>query len=279
MTDAHQPVPEAQQPVEQAHAPVAPAPESASRPPLPWERPAPEPQHAQAEAPQAEPEPEVAATPPSTEPSTPAYDPEEVERLKQQAAQFEELQRAVAEEQARLAREQEAQRREEEFKQRAKEIWDISQRYDTREEQEDYYLRQMAALRAEQEQSLQQQIESERQKLLDERMAQAIAGFPDYLKNEYGLDDAEVEDLRTLTDPQQMTAVAQGYKRMREKYGHLEQIAAQAYANTQAQKAQAAVNPGNLSGAPASSEEIGPVRAGTRESRELLARALGLSPN
>ena len=269
MTDVTQPVPGATPPVEQAHAPVAPSDAPASRPPLPWEQPAPEPQPAQAVAPQAEPETPEAAAPPS-EPSAPQYDPEEVERLRTQAAQFEEIQRRVQEEQARLEQEQAAQRRNEEFTQRANDIWDMAQRYDTEDERKDFYNRQMAALRVEQEQSLHSQIETERQQLQAERMAQAIAGYPDYLGKEFGLDEADVEDLRQLNDHNQMTATAESMKRMKEKYADLKQIADQAYATTQAHKLQPAINPGNLSGAP-SVEDIKPMRSGDMASRELLA--------
>lgn len=275
MSDVNQPVPEATQPIEQA-TPAAPPDQTASRPPLPWETPAPESQDAQPVEVQAEPEPVQEETAPSEPTTPPPFDPAEVERLRAQAEQFEELQRRVREEQERLSREQEQQRLDQEFQRRADEIWDIAQRFDTDEERRGYYQQQMTALRAETASFYRQQAEAERAKLEQERMAQAIAGYPDWLGKEFGLDEAEVEELRTLNDFNQMTAVAKGYKRMRDKYGQLEQIAQQARADIHAQKQSQAIAPGGGGGAPVSQEEIKPFRSGTRESRAMLADIFGI---
>lgn len=270
-------MPELPQSVPQEPAPSAPAvPESpaASRPPLPWEVPAPDPSPAHATEQQAE--PVVEDSPAPSEPSTtPAFDPAQIESLNQKAAQFDQLQQAIAQEQARLAREAEQQRLDEEFRSRAKQIWDISQRFDTDEERENYYLTQINALRAEVSQTYQQQVEAERQQLEAERMAQAIAGYPDWLGKEFGLDAADVEDLRQLNDFNAMTATARTMKRMKEKYAELKTIADQTFAAQQAQRLNPALNPGTLSGAPVTGEEIPKsLRAGTRESRAVLADIL-----
>lgn len=274
MPEVNQPVPEATAPVEQAPPVASPAP-SASRPPLPWERPAPEPQPAQAEVAQAEPE-SVAATP--SEPSTPApFDPAEIERLNQKAAQFDQLQGLIEQERQRVAREAEQAQRDEEFQRRADQIWDIAQRFDTDEERRGYYHQQIAALRAEISQTYQQQVETERQQLEAERLAQAIAGYPDWLGREFDLDADEVEELRELTDFNAMTLGARSMKRNREKYQKLEKSVQQTHAAVVAQKQQSVLSPGSLSGAPVSAEDVKQVRAGTRESHAILARALGLT--
>jgi len=272
-------MPELPQGLPQEQAPSAPAvteQPTASRPPLPWEVPAPDPQPAHAAGEQAEPV-EPSSPAPSEPSSPPAFDPAELERLQTQAAQFEQLQQAIAQEQTRLAREAAQQKQDEEFQRRADEIWDVAQRYDTDEERKAYYHRQIASLRAEISQTYQQQVEAERQQIEAERMAQAIAGYPDWLGKEFGLDAADVEDLRQLTDFNAMTATARTMKRMKEKYAELKQIADQAYATTQAQRLGSALNPGSPAGAPVVAEEIKQVRAGTRESHAILAQALGLT--
>jgi hypothetical protein len=272
MPDLHAPVPEAANaPVEQA-PPVATDPIPASRPPLPWEveSPAPDQQDAQPVVQQAEPETAVAPTP--SEPSpTPAYDPQEVERLKAQAAQFEQLQQAVEQEKARLAREAEQQQRDAEFQRRADEIWDIAQRFDSDEERRDYYRKGVAALQAETAQFYRQTVEQERQQLEAERMAQAIAGYPDWLGKEFQLDAADVEDLRQLSDFNQMTATAKSMKRMKERYAEMKASVDQTYAAVTAQKQQAVLSPGAPAGAPTSYETPKSLRSGTRESRQALA--------
>lgn len=274
MPEVNQPVPEATVPVEQAPSGATAAP-SASRPPLPWERPAPDPQPAHAAEVQAEPEAESA--PPSDPSPTPAFDPEQIESLNQKAAQFDQLQELIAQEKARAAREAEMAQQDEEFQRRADEIWDIAQRYDTEDERRAYYHRQIRALRAETAQTLQQQLESERQQLEAERMAVALVGYPDHLGKLYDLGKDEIEDLRQFTDPTAMTVTAQAMKRMNERIGSMKQSVDQTYAAVTAQKQQAAIAPGSPSGAPASGELRDKVRSGTRESQSWLAEALGMN--
>lgn len=272
MTDASMPTPQ-ESPAEVT--PVAPSTPSAARPPFPWERqPGPAPAPEQPTGEQAAPESTEAATPsPTPAPAPPA---EDIERLRAQAAQFEELQQAVKREQERLAREAEQTRRQEEFRSRAREIWDIAQRFDTDEERRGYYERHIAALTAETEQHYRQQVEAEREAVRQEQMANLIAGYPDWLKTQFGLDDDDVEELRVLTDPEQMTVAARSMQRMKKRYGELKTIAEQAYANTQAAQLRQTVTSGNISGAPGARELPSSVRSGDRTSRELLAQALGL---
>lgn len=274
MTDMQQPVtPQAEQP-----APASPFDAPASRSPFPWETPAPEPQAAQPVEPQAEPETE-SAEPPADTPESPQFDPAELERLRQEAAQFKQFQQDIRAEQQRLAREQEAQERSEQFNRRAKEIWDIAHRYDTDEERDRYYNEKMAALRAETEQFYQQQAEAERQQLAEQQKQMLVSGYPDWLGQQFGLDKADIEDLRQFTDPNQMTVVAQSMKRMKQQLAQLRQTTEQAYAAAQATKQSAVLSPGNPTGSPISAEEIKPFRAGDREGRAVLARALGLAPD
>lgn len=276
MTDVSQPTPEATPPVDQATTPVSSFDAPASRSPFPWEAPAPDPQAAQPEEQQAEPVAEGDETP-TTAPETPQFDPAELESLRQKAAQFEQFQKDIRAEQQRLEREAEAKKRSEEFERRATDIWDMSQRFDSEDERRDYYHRQMAALRAETEQFYQSQAEAERAALAEQQKQMLVQGYPDWLGQQFGLDKADIEDLRQFTDPNQMTVVAQSMKRMNAKIAEMRKITDQAYAATQAAKQSAALNPGNPTGAPISHEEIKPFRAG--ENRDLLARALGLASN
>jgi len=274
MPDASTPTPQVS-PATEATAPVAPAPTAAARPPLPWERtPDPTPEREQPTGEQAAPAEPTAATPPPA--PEPAVSAEEIERLRQQAAQFDELVQRARQEQERLAREAEETRRQEAFRTRAREIWDIAKRFDTEEEQREYYDRHITALTAEQEQHYRAQVEAEHQRIQQERMADLIAGYPDYLKREFGLDDEDVEELRALDDPNQMTATARAMQRYKTRFGQLKQTVDQAYANTQAAHLRQNVTSGNIAGAPGTRELPSTLRSGEKSSRQVLAEALGM---
>lgn len=274
MTDVQQP--DTMQAEQNATAPSLDAP--ASRSPFPWEStPAPDPQAAQPVEQQAEPVAEETEQP-ATTPESPQFDPAELERLRAEAAQFKQFQEDIRAEQQRLAREQEAKERSDQFQQRAREIWDIAHRFDTDEERDRYYSDQMAALRAETDQFYRQQAEAERQQLAEQQKQMLVSGYPDWLGQQFGLDKADIEDLRQFSDPNQMTAVAQSMKRMKEQVAQLKQITEQARADVQATKQTAVLSPGNPTGSPISANEIKPFRAGDKEGRELLANALGLTP-
>jgi hypothetical protein len=155
--------------------------------------------------------------------------------------------------------------------------YDYASRLDTDEERASYIARAAANLQQQEREYAQQMAQQQIQMYQARETAAMLQQYPDWLKQQFNLDDETVEMIRQYDDPKQMTVAAQQAQRYNAQLAELRKIAEQSYAQQQANalRSSGATTMGGYSASPSTNRITPDMSESERDARFL--RAIGMT--